>query len=91
MTNNPDDNSFIFFGCWNKYNCKIDTESNKVITSNPLSNVIIEIKSFMDELLDTSLKGIIDGLDLRRPIYFKTASYGHFGRDIFPWEKVVIK
>jgi len=28
---------------------------------------------------------------LRRPIYFKTASYGHFGRDIFPWEKIVQK
>ncbi|MEK7110123.1 MAG: methionine adenosyltransferase [Patescibacteria group bacterium] len=46
------------------------------------------INSFVDKLLDTSLKGIIEGLDLRRPIYFKTASYGHFGRDIFPWEKV---
>lgn len=30
---------------------------------------------------------IIETLDLRRPIYKKTASYGHFGRDIFPWEK----
>jgi len=49
------------------------------------------INSFANKLLDTSLKGIIEGLDLRRPIYFKTASYGHFGRDIFPWEKVVIK
>ncbi len=46
------------------------------------------IKSFMDKLLDTSLKGIINGLDLRRPIYFKTASYGHFGRNEFPWEKI---
>lgn len=49
------------------------------------------IKSFMDKILDTSLKGIIEKLDLRRPIYFKTASYGHFGRDIFPWEKVMYK
>lgn len=48
------------------------------------------IKSFMDKLLDSSLKGIINGLDLRRPIYFKTASYGHFGRDIFPWENVEV-
>jgi len=30
---------------------------------------------------------IIERLDLRRPIYQKTASYGHFGRDEFPWEK----
>jgi S-adenosylmethionine synthetase len=47
------------------------------------------IRSFMDKILDTSLKGIIDKFNLRRPIYFKTASYGHFGRDIFPWEKIV--
>lgn len=31
---------------------------------------------------------IIKTLDLRRPIYFKTAAYGHFGRDEFPWEKL---
>lgn len=49
------------------------------------------IKDFAGKLLDTSLKGIIEGLNLRRPIYFKTAAYGHFGRDIFPWERVVIK
>jgi S-adenosylmethionine synthetase len=30
---------------------------------------------------------IIKDLDLMRPIYRATASYGHFGRDIFPWEK----
>lgn len=33
-------------------------------------------------------KDIIDSLKLKRPIYKKTASYGHFGRDIFPWEKL---
>ena len=34
-------------------------------------------------------KGIIDSLDLRRPIYRKTAAYGHFGRNDpdFTWEK----
>lgn len=31
-------------------------------------------------------KGIIDSLDLKRPIYAQTAVYGHFGRDGFPWE-----
>lgn len=30
---------------------------------------------------------IIQQLDLRCPIYKKTSTYGHFGRDIFPWEK----
>jgi S-adenosylmethionine synthetase len=35
-------------------------------------------------------KGIIETLDLRRPIYLPTASFGHFGRDedTFSWEKV---
>lgn len=46
------------------------------------------IKDFMDKILDTSVSGIIEGLDLRRPIYKKTSSYGHFGRKDFPWEKV---
>jgi S-adenosylmethionine synthetase len=34
-------------------------------------------------------KGIMESLDLRRPIYRKTAAYGHFGRDDadFTWEK----
>lgn len=32
-------------------------------------------------------KGIIETLDLRRPIYRPTAAHGHFGRDGFPWEK----
>ncbi len=47
------------------------------------------IKDFMMRLLDTSVKGILEGLHLRRPIYFKTAAYGHFGRKGFPWEKIV--
>lgn len=47
------------------------------------------INGYMDNLLDTSLRGILDGLKLRRPIYFKTAAYGHFGREEFPWEKII--
>ncbi|MEO6508451.1 MAG: methionine adenosyltransferase domain-containing protein, partial [Patescibacteria group bacterium] len=46
------------------------------------------IQDFMNELLDTSVKGIIKGLNLRRPIYHKTAAYGHFGRKGVSWEKV---
>ena len=33
-------------------------------------------------------QGIIDTLNLRQPIYSKTAAYGHFGRKEFPWEKL---
>jgi S-adenosylmethionine synthetase len=47
------------------------------------------IDKFADEVLDTSVRGIIDGLKLRRPLYERTAAYGHFGRADFPWEQVV--
>jgi len=33
-------------------------------------------------------KDIIDELGLKAPIYSKTAAYGHFGRDGFPWENL---
>jgi S-adenosylmethionine synthetase len=36
---------------------------------------------------DLTPRGIIKELDLLRPIYQKTAAYGHFGRDEFSWEK----
>lgn len=36
---------------------------------------------------DLSPKGIIETLELRKPVYLKTASYGHFGRPGFTWEK----
>ena len=45
------------------------------------------IKDFMLKILDTSVEGILEGLNLRRPIYLKTSAYGHFGRANFPWEK----
>jgi len=32
---------------------------------------------------------IIERLGLRRPLYQKTAAYGHFGREGFPWEEIV--
>jgi S-adenosylmethionine synthetase len=37
---------------------------------------------------DLRPKGIIKELDLLRPIYKKTAAYGHFGNENFPWEKL---
>jgi len=47
------------------------------------------ISDLIRKNFDFTPKGIIDKLDLRRPIYRKTAAYGHFGRndDDFTWEK----
>ena len=39
------------------------------------------------KVFDLTPSGIINALDLRKPIYRKTAAYGHFGRDDFSWEK----
>ena len=47
------------------------------------------INNFAGKILDTSVSGILKGLDLLRPIYLATAAYGHFGRDEFPWERIV--
>ena len=34
-------------------------------------------------------RGIIESLDLRRPIYKKTTNYGHFGKKDLPWEQII--
>jgi S-adenosylmethionine synthetase len=47
------------------------------------------IEACVKEIFDLTPRGIIDTLDLLRPIYQKTAAYGHFGRELpeFTWEK----
>src|SRR5208337_902816 len=59
----------------------VDTLGTGKIEDNKISELIT--KNF-----DMTPKGIIDKLALRRPIYKKTAAYGHFGRDEkeFTWE-----
>jgi len=42
------------------------------------------------EHFDLTPKGIIEHLQLRRPIYRATAAYGHFGRDEFSWESTAV-
>jgi S-adenosylmethionine synthetase len=48
-----------------------------------------QIAALVNEHFDLRPKGIIQMLDLLRPIYEKTAAYGHFGRDEpeFSWER----
>ena len=49
-----------------------------------------ELAKIVTENFDLRPKGIVRMLDLLRPIYMKTAAYGHFGREgsEFSWEKV---
>jgi S-adenosylmethionine synthetase len=48
-----------------------------------------QIAALVNEHFDLRPKGIIQMLDLLRPIYEKTAAYGHFGREEpeFTWER----
>ena len=46
-----------------------------------------KISEAVKEVFDCTPAGIIKTLDLKRPIYRPTASYGHFGRNEFSWEK----
>ncbi|MBQ3981037.1 MAG: methionine adenosyltransferase [Treponema sp.] len=46
-----------------------------------------KIVEAVKKVFDCTPAGIVKTLDLKRPIYSATASYGHFGRSEFPWEK----
>jgi S-adenosylmethionine synthetase len=47
-----------------------------------------KIVSCIKDIFDLSIDGIIKTLDLLRPIYFDTATYGHFGDDSYSWERL---
>ena len=50
-----------------------------------------EIGAAVEQVFDLTPKGLIQALNLKRPIYRKTTNYGHFGRELaeFVWEKTV--
>lgn len=50
---------------------------------------IDKIYEFVETNFDFSPANIIKELDLLKPIYQATACYGHFGRNEFPWEKII--
>jgi S-adenosylmethionine synthetase len=61
----------------------VDTHDSSVVDEE-------RIVACVESLFDLTPKGIIESLDLLRPIYRKTAAYGHFGREEedFSWEKL---
>lgn len=46
------------------------------------------LATLVADRFDLTPSGIINRLQLKRPIYSPTAAYGHFGRDEFPWEQL---
>jgi S-adenosylmethionine synthetase len=60
----------------------VDTQGTGRLSEATLSKLV-------RDNFELTPRGIIESLDLRRPIYKATAAYGHFGRseDSFSWEK----
>ncbi len=48
----------------------------------------IQLSEAVKKVFDCTPAGIISRYDLKKPIFRKTAAYGHFGRDEFTWEKL---
>ena len=48
-----------------------------------------DLGSLVQQKFDFRPKAIIERLNLRQPIYQKTAVYGHFGKDGLPWEEII--
>ena len=59
----------------------IDTFGTNTI---PEEEIVDKIKS----KFDLTPRGIIEYLDLKKPIYRKTTNYGHFGKEDLSWEKI---
>lgn len=61
----------------------VDTQGTSKVDDNTITKCI-------EEVFSLTPKGIIKSLDLLRPIYQKTAAYGHFGRELsdFTWERI---
>ena len=59
----------------------VNTEGTGVLSDGELADII-------NKEFDLRPYSIIKTLNLRTPIYQNTASYGHFGRSEFPWEKL---
>ena len=68
-------------GVANPVSLYVDTHGTSSVPGNVISQFIMNN-------VDMTPIGIINRLDLRRPIYQETAAYGHFGRTQFPWEQL---
>ena len=60
---------------------RVDTFGTGKVSEEKLTHLI-------QTYFDLRPSAIIQKLNLRRPIYLDTATYGHFGRNSFPWEQI---
>ena len=62
------------------FNIMVDTFGTELVDKSIIEKCV-------NEVFDLRPGAIIRDLDLRKPIFQKTATYGHFGRSEFPWEQ----
>ena len=60
----------------------VDTFGTNTIPEEEISKLIIQ-------KFDLTPRGIINYLDLQKPIYSKTTNYGHFGKEGLSWEQII--
>jgi S-adenosylmethionine synthetase len=65
-----------------------DPISINIDTFNTEKLSIEKIYEYVNKNYSFRVQNMIDELDLLKPIYKKTACYGHFGRSEFSWEKI---
>ena len=65
-------------------------EFGKIVKIN--DDIEISIEQLINKVLnkfDLTPRGIINYLDLQKPIYKSTTNYGHFGKENLSWEKII--
>lgn len=60
----------------------VETFGTNTIPEEDIANKVYKI-------FDLTPRGIINFLDLKKPIYKLTTNYGHFGKENLPWEKII--
>lgn len=66
-------------GCAHPVGLYVDTFGTGIVEDHRIGDAITEV-------FDLRPAGMIEDLNLLRPIYKETSAYGHFGRGLFPWE-----
>ncbi len=76
--------------CWVQFGYAIGRPDPVSVTVDTFGTGTVAediLTDLVREHFDLTPKGIIKSLDLLKPVYQQTASYGHFGREEFSWEK----
>lgn len=76
--------------CWIQFGYAIGRADPVSVTVDTFGTGVVPEQKLVElvrKYFDLTPRGIIHKLDLQKPIYRKTAAYGHFGREHFTWEK----